>query len=98
MPTRSTLVSIWIAVLCSAMCRAVAAQSVRAAVDRGDITAVRRAIQLEGVTGVRQPDSSGTTPLHVAANKGLTDIAKLLIEAGADVNAHGDGGWTPMHY
>ena len=29
----------------------------------------------------------GTTPLHEAAIKGHTDIAKALVEAGADVNA-----------
>jgi len=86
------------AVCCCLLCRTASAQSVREAADRKDIEAVRRAIRAQGVAGVNQADPRGTTPLHVAANEGLTEIAKLLIEAGADVNAHGDHGWTPMHY
>jgi ankyrin repeat protein len=37
----------------------------------------------------------GTTPLHLAAAKGHTKIAELLIEAGADVNCKDRDG-TPL--
>lgn len=43
-------------------------------------------------------DSSGTTPLHIAAQHGNTEIAAYLIELGADVNKLNDYGWTPLKY
>jgi hypothetical protein len=41
--------------------------------------------------------SAGDTPLHWAANNGDTDIAELLLDKGADVNAKTDCGVTPLH-
>jgi ankyrin repeat protein len=38
-----------------------------------------------------------TTPLHVAASEGHTDILSLLIEHGADVNGPGTHRDTPLH-
>jgi ankyrin repeat protein len=38
----------------------------------------------------------GWTPLHYAALKGQKEIAELLIAKGADVNAVGDLGRTPL--
>jgi ankyrin repeat protein len=38
------------------------------------------------------------TPLHEAANQGNTEIAKLLIDAGADIKASDLAGRTPLHY
>ena len=45
----------------------------------------------------------GPTPLHLAARGGSYDVARLLIERGADVNARdltggGQGDWTVLHY
>ena len=37
------------------------------------------------------------TPLHWAAINGDFDIAKLLIEAGADINARGENDYRPIH-
>ncbi|HVR69056.1 MAG TPA: ankyrin repeat domain-containing protein [Verrucomicrobiae bacterium] len=42
-------------------------------------------------------DTSGDTPLHVMAWRNDRYGVKLLIEAGADVNAIGDMGETPLH-
>ena len=48
---------------------------------------------------VNAKNGYGTTPLHWAARKGHTDVAKLLIEHGADVNAKEDyRGETPLHW
>lgn len=41
---------------------------------------------------------TGDQALHLAALQGRTKIAELLIERGADVNARGHGGRTPLHY
>ena len=41
--------------------------------------------------------TSGSTPLHYAADRGHTPIASVLISAGADVNAKRDDGGTPLY-
>ena len=57
-----------------------------------------------GSTGARLLKLSGTTLLHVAAEYGNLEAAKLLLECGADVNAHaaldeaGVGGQTPIFH
>jgi ankyrin repeat protein len=37
------------------------------------------------------------TPLHDASRRGNIDEMKLLIDAGADVNAKDKYEWTPLH-
>ncbi|XP_072340841.1 protein phosphatase 1 regulatory subunit 12A isoform X3 [Scyliorhinus torazame] len=44
----------------------------------------------------RHPKSGGTA-LHVAAAKGYTEVLKLLLQAGYDVNIKDYDGWTPLH-
>ena len=41
-------------------------------------------------------DGYGGTPLHWAAAFGQPDIAAMLIDAGANVNAKDDSGYTPL--
>lgn len=36
-------------------------------------------------------------PLHSAAASGDTEVVRLLVEAGADVDATQEGGFTPLH-
>lgn len=37
------------------------------------------------------------TALHSAANHGDARAARRLIETGAEIDAIGKGGWTPLH-
>ena len=57
-----------------------------------------RALLQSGVA-VSAPDTLGGTALHDAAWSGHLDVVKVLLAAGADVNArHTEGGSTPLHY
>lgn len=42
-------------------------------------------------------DSSGGSPLHLAAAIGSTHLVKLLLDRGVDVNCRNDKGETPLH-
>ena len=55
----------------------------------GDMTPRRVTVDCRAV--------DGDTPLHVTAWRDDVQGAKLLLAAGADVNAQGDMGYTPLH-
>jgi len=38
------------------------------------------------------------TPLHIAAESGSVEIAKLLLDAGGDVNVKNNDGITPLFW
>ena len=42
--------------------------------------------------------SGGGTPLESAAGKGQLEVAKFLLDHGADVNSRNDQGYTPLHF
>jgi ankyrin repeat protein len=46
----------------------------------------------------RPPTSAGNTPLHWAAETGRLDLAKLLLEYKADVNAKNQASQTPLYF
>jgi uncharacterized protein len=46
-------------------------------------------------TNLNAQNESGETPLMLAAINNQLDLAKVLIERGADINKPG---WTPLHY
>ncbi|XP_003498899.1 protein phosphatase 1 regulatory subunit 12B isoform X5 [Cricetulus griseus] len=48
------------------------------------------------IEDVRQA-RSGATALHVAAAKGYSEVLRLLIQAGYDLNVQDHDGWTPLH-
>ena len=39
-----------------------------------------------------------STPLHLALQRGHMEVARLLVEHGADATAQDDQGWTPLHW
>ena len=43
------------------------------------------------------PDSRGYTPLHIASKASLADNVLLLLKHGANPNAQGNDGATPLH-
>jgi ankyrin repeat protein/ketosteroid isomerase-like protein len=82
--------------------RQVAAQRLMAAVASGDIDGVRQLIAEGAEIDERFPFVNGFndahTPLLVAARDGHTEIARLLLDAGADVNAaEPTFGAVPLH-
>ncbi|MAF12357.1 hypothetical protein CMK11_18080 [Candidatus Poribacteria bacterium] len=73
-------------------------QIVRAA-GVGDVEQVQ-ALLAENPDLVRARGAGSSTPLHAAVWKGKAAVVRLLLEAGADVNAHNDNthwGTTPLH-
>ena len=60
----------------------------------GDQAAVLELIEFGKYVDTR--DANGNTPLLVAVSRGYHGIAQLLLERGADPNASGDGGMTPL--
>ena len=63
---------------------------------KGDIAGAQRL--LASGMDLEARDNRGFTPLHTAIWEGHVDMAKLLIDSGADVNAHMLGAldWTPV--
>ncbi|HYL37658.1 MAG TPA: ankyrin repeat domain-containing protein [Bryobacteraceae bacterium] len=64
------------------------------AIRNNDLAALRRLLHQPGAA--KNTDRRGTTPLMYAAALGSLDAMKLLVEAGADVNAVNDFGATPL--
>jgi ankyrin repeat protein len=68
-------------------------------VEKNDIQKVRNALSLGADVNARDPYAN-MTPLMMAAYDGYTEIAALLLEKGAEVNAKGgvDMDMTPLIY
>ncbi|KAJ3059323.1 Ankyrin-3, partial [Rhizoclosmatium hyalinum] len=67
------------------------------AVRDGKVEVVEELAQKLGHGQVDFRDEDGSTPLHLAAHYGLTKVATILLNYGADVNARGILDWTPLH-
>jgi hypothetical protein len=63
----------------------------------GFTTSVKRLLSIRNINVNVKDDVYGMTPLHEAAWKGHVEIARLLLQNGADVNVKCDYGWTPLH-
>lgn len=57
--------------------------------------AVAEALVDSSATNLNIRNTSGETPLMMAALKGQLDLARKMIDRGADVN---QPGWAPLHY
>jgi hypothetical protein len=62
----------------------------------GDLKAIQQHIKAESDLDVKEP-SMGSSPLISAAVFGKTDVARALIEGGADVNLQNNEGSTALH-
>jgi YVTN family beta-propeller protein len=66
-----------------------------AALNKGDLAAVKRLIRDKATANRRLSD--GSTPLSTAAVRGHLDIVKHLLELGADPSGSNADGNTPLH-
>ena len=51
----------------------------------------------QGGVSPRLTDGNGNTPLHCAALGGHVEVTRLLIDAGADLEAANNNGDRPLH-
>ena len=72
-------------------------RAIFSAIRANDIGRIRQLLQQDPQL-INAVDLEGITPLHRAQQHGDTDIAHLLIERGADVNAVDQYGDTPLSY
>jgi len=71
-------------------------KSIHAAVISGNLEAVKQLIKTGADINEKEP-AGGSCPLISAAVFGKTEIALVLIEAGADINLVNNEGSTPLH-
>ncbi len=64
------------------------------ALNKGDVDAVKQLIE-DGVKVNLLHD--GVTPLMMAASKGHTAVAEVILQAGVNINERSDGGGTALH-
>ncbi|XP_049944598.1 ankyrin repeat domain-containing protein 65-like [Schistocerca serialis cubense] len=67
------------------------------AAEEGPVGQLRALIAAGADVGARD-EWRGWTALHWAADRADVEAARLLVGAGAAVDARGDGGWTPLHH
>ena len=72
-------------------------QSLHEAVNQGYLSQVRQILNTEGID-INAVDAQGQSALHRAVIKGHTEIAALLIEAGADTTLQDHQGKTALAY
>jgi hypothetical protein len=66
--------------------------------ENGHTTSVKRLLSIRNINVNVKDDVSGSTPLHYAALNGHVEIARFLLQNGADVNVKSNYGWTPLHW
>jgi hypothetical protein len=63
----------------------------------GFTTSVKRLLSIRNINVNVKDDESGWTPLHWAARNGHIEIARFLLQNGAEVNARSINGCTSLH-
>ncbi|KAI1283217.1 Ankyrin repeat domain-containing protein 49 [Halotydeus destructor] len=71
-------------------------KSVLQAAEKGEISELTLLLDRDSSL-VNCRDSDGYTPLHRASYNGHLEVAKLLIDRGANVKSKTNNGWTPLH-
>lgn len=66
------------------------------AAERGNLQLVEELLRTDP-SSVNVADSDGYTPLHRACYSNRIEVAKCLIENGANIRARTDDGWQPIH-
>lgn len=66
------------------------------AAEKGDLETVRRILE-RSPESVHATDADKYTPLHRAAYENHIEMAELLIQHNANINAQTEFGWTPLH-
>ncbi|MGD9402839.1 MAG: ankyrin repeat domain-containing protein [bacterium] len=84
-----------VAMVVTAMLATAVAGEIHEAIKGGDLEAASRLIEADPAL-LEAPGGSGRTPLHYAAAYGRPDIARLLIEKGAAIDARDQGMATPL--
>jgi hypothetical protein len=64
----------------------------------GFTTSVKRLLSIRNINVNVKDDLKGATPLHYAAENGHIEIARLLLQNGAEVNVRNNYGNTPLHW
>lgn len=67
------------------------------AAQRGNVEILRNLVDINFNGDIDCRDKEGRTALHYAVERKRTDVIKLLISRGSDVNALDSRGWTPLH-
>lgn len=101
----SMLRRVWIAVVLGAVIYSVVFISIEAVpsmsffrlVKSGDITGVKELISRRPLLVHSETSFGRDTGLQIAARSGNAVMVKLLLNAGADVNARNHEGFTPLH-
>ena len=93
---RAVVVSLFAFASLCAGAKAAEYATIDEAIARGDIADVRRHLAADPKSAQRAPDAA-LSPLHNAILRNRTEIAQLLLDAGADVNEPDRSKRTPLH-
>lgn len=85
-----------IAIACLVVAGAAAAGEIHEAVESGDLATVKDLIEKDAAL-LESRDGDGSTPLHIACIKGHLELARYLLEKGADPLAGDNENSTPLH-
>lgn len=94
--SKITLLLLFAAASLFAGCATTTPPSLMEAAEKGNIKEMERLIAAGADVNAKN-DRAGWTPLSRAVYNGRVDVARLLIEKGADVNAKDSAGWTPLY-
>src|SRR5262245_4811810 len=68
------------------------------AIEAGNLRDVRECLRQDPAAVHCRGGGSSHQPLHWAVHRGHAELAKVLLDAGADINARGEDGKTPVLY